>query len=217
MIKRTNEEWLHALKQPGDEQREALEDLREYLFRAVFVYLRDRRRDLADFAHSDLREMAQDFAQEAVMAVQDSLEKFRGDSKFTTWTYRFVINIAASELRRRRYGFLSFENLAEQEAEALMSLTEQHSSLDPDLAAERQDFLNLLLQIIHNELSDRQRQAIVAVHFQGHSIREVAEQLETTPNTLYKILHDARKKIKARLLAHHLGEGDILALFETRL
>lgn len=216
MAKRTNEEWLQALRQSGEEQAQALEELRDYLLRVAMVYLRDRRPELSGLASSELREMAKDFVQEALLSIQDNLDTFRGDSKFTTWTYRFVINQAASELRRRHYGALSLDQLAEEETAALKIVAEATAGLDPDLAAERRDLMVHLLEIIQSELNERQRLAIVGVHFQGRSMQEVADQLETSTNTLYKILHDARKKIKGRLLTSHLGAGDILALFETR-
>lgn len=216
MAKRTNEEWLQALRHSGEEQAKALEELRDYLLRVAMVYLRDRRPELTGLASSELREMAKDFVQEALLSIQDNLDTFRGDSKFTTWTYRFVINQAASELRRRHYGTLSLDQLAEEETAALKSVAEATAGLDPDLAAERRDLMVQLLEIIQSELNERQRLAIVGVHFQGRSMQEVADQLETSTNTLYKILHDARKQIKGRLLASHLGAGDILALFETR-
>jgi RNA polymerase sigma-70 factor, ECF subfamily len=218
MVRRTNEDWLHALRQPGEEQTSALLELRDYLFRAVFVYLRDHRTELSDFTHSELREMAEDFAQEALLSVRDNLHKFRGDSKFTTWAYRFVINEALDELRRRHYrGKLSLDRLAEQESAVLKSLMEPGSGMDPELSAERQEFIRQLLFIIESTLNENQRLALLGVHFEGRSIQEVAAQLDTTPNTLYKMLHDARKKIRAELIARHLSGGDILALFEVWL
>ena len=217
MSSRTNDEWVWALQQSGAEEREALAELRHYLYRAVFVYLRDHRTDLTSLSHLDLQEMAEDFAQEALLTIRASLEQFQGKSKFTTWAYRFVINQAAGELRRRYYrGKLSYEQLAETETAVLSSVVEA-KGLDPDLAAERQDVLNQLLQIIETELNDRQRTAVISVHFEGRSMQEVAEQLGTTPNTLYKMLYDARKKIKAALLARHLSAGDLLALFDVWL
>lgn len=217
MGSRTNDEWLHQLGNSGPQQYAALNDLREYLFRAVFLYLRDRRSDLADLPQETLRSMADDFAQEALEAIRANLDSFRGDAKFTTWAYRFVINAAAGELRRRQYhGQLSWDSLSDQERHALMSTT-QTKGLDPDLAVERQEMLRLLLHIIHTELNEQQRQAVLMVHFEGRSMQEVAEYLHTSTNTLYKTLFDARKKLKANLLARHLSGGDLLALFEVWL
>jgi RNA polymerase sigma-70 factor (ECF subfamily) len=214
MSKRTTEAWLYALQQTGSEQAEALEELHDYLFRAVFLYLRDHRRDLTYLSRSELRQMADDFAQDAVLAIQANLDSFNGRSKFTTWAYRFVINVAASELRRRYYRErLSWEEMTERETAAAQSIATSEY-YDPETTADRRRFLNELLTIIRTELSERQRFAILAVHFEERSIQETAEHLDTSPNTVYKMLHDARKKIRAQLLARYVGPGDILALFE---
>lgn len=214
MVQRTNDEWLDALQQPGDAQQEALADLREYLLRAVYIYLRDRRPEMRGLAAAELYERAEDFAQEALLSIRDNLDKFRGDAKFTTWAYRFVINAAASELRRQRRSYISLDELVEQGTAVLTSVLESDVELDPETEAGRREFITIVLNIIHDELTERQRIAILGIHFQDLSVQEVAELLETSPNALYKTLHEARKKIKASLLAHHYGPGDILGLFE---
>jgi len=214
MVRRTNAEWLAALQQSGKAQTEAYQDLREYLRRVVLVYLRDRRPELSRLPLGDLYEMAEDFAQNALLAVLNNLSEFRGDARFTTWAYRFVINEAAAELRRRQYRNMSLDQLLEEGTAVIQSLAASPPSSDPGQAAARQEFIQQLLEIIDEALSERQKTAVLAVHFQSMSMQEVAEILETTPNTVYKMLHDARKKIKARLIALHLGPGDILALFD---
>jgi RNA polymerase sigma-70 factor (ECF subfamily) len=214
MAKRTNAEWLQALQEPGDVQQETIAELREYLLRAAFVYLRDRRPELSGVSSSVLYELAEDFAQNALIAIRDNLDNFRGDSKFTTWAYRFVINEAAGELRKRRYRNISLDDLMEQETAVFTTLLKTDTRLDPESETGRQELIKFLLHVIQNELNERQRIAILGIHFQGRSMQEVAELLETSPNTLYKILHDARKKIKAKLLARHYGAGDILGLFD---
>lgn len=214
MAKRSNEAWLDALQGAGESQQEALLDLRDYLVRTAFVYLRDGRSDLLLLSTDTLYEMAEDYAQNALLAIQENLDKFRGDAQFTTWAYRFVINEAAADLRRRRRDF-SWEDVAGQETAVFASLLGPDTGGDPDVKAEREEFLQLLWQILENDLNERQRWALLGVHFQGRSMQEMAEILETTPNTLYKMLHDARKKIKASLLAQHYSAGDILGLFDA--
>ncbi|MCP5095048.1 MAG: sigma-70 family RNA polymerase sigma factor [Chloroflexi bacterium] len=213
MVRRTNDEWIAALNQPGEAQTAALQDLREYLRRAVFVYLRDKRTDLTHYALADLHEMAEDFAQNALLSIRRSLDKFRGDARFTTWAYRFVINEAAADLRKRQYKNVSLDSLVEEGTAVIHNLRNSPTT-DPSQTAARQDFIDQILDIIHHDLNERQRIAILGIHFQGLSNQEVAELLETSPNTVYKMLHDARKKIKARLTSGHLSLGDILALFD---
>lgn len=214
MTQRTNAEWLDDLQQSGEVQMAALSDLREYLLRAAFVYLRDGRSELSHLSSDDLLEMAEDFAQNALLNLQANLHKFRGDAKFTTWAYRFVINEAAGELRKRRYRHFSWDEVAEQETAVFTNLL-QSPAPDPTLQAEREELIRFLVNIIETELNERQRVAVLCVHFQGRSMQETAEILETSANTVYKMLHDARKKMKAKLLAHHYGMGDILALFDS--
>ncbi len=213
MVKRSNEEWVTALRHPSDAQVVALEDLREYLRRAVFVYLRDKRSDLNHVSLDDLLSMSEDFTQDALLLIQQNLSSFRGDARFTTWVYRFVINAAASELRRRQYRHLSLDEISERGTAVIHSIANQ-STPHPAQATARQEFIQQLRTIIESELNQRQQIALMGIHFQGMSIQEVTQLLDTSPNTLYKMLHDARKKIKVRLLATHLGLGDILALFD---
>jgi RNA polymerase sigma-70 factor (ECF subfamily) len=152
--------------------------------------------------------------QEAILNIEDNLDKFRGDAKFTTWAYSFVINQAAGELRRSRYRDYSFEEIQEEENAFFAALQFEVREASPETRAEQREMAALLLRIIRNELTIRQREAMVMVHFQGQSMEKVAEQLNTSRNTLYKLLFDARQKIKAALNARHLSEGDILAPFE---
>ncbi len=215
MAKRSNEAWLEALQGAGESQQEALLDLRDYLVRTAFVYLRDGRSDLLLLSTDTLYEMAEDYAQNALLAIQENLEKFRGDAQFTTWAYRFVINEAAADLRRRQYRDFSWEDVAGQETAVFASLLDSGAGGDPEAKAEREEFLYLLRQILESDLNERQRLALLGVHFQGRSMQEMAEILETTPNNLYKMMHDARKKIKARLVDQHYSAGDILGLFDA--
>jgi len=209
---RNNAEWLAALGN-GEAQAEALADLREYLRRAVFLYL-DRHR--ADLAHLDLRELehlAEDCVQDALLRILDKLDTFRGESKFTTWAYRFVINVAAGELRLHRWRTVSIETLVGEHEVPLFTFLGDRQSPDPETMAARNQILDTIHQIINEELTERQQLALVNVHLRGIAMADVARQLDSTPNTVYKLLHDARKKIKAGLHRRRYSEADVLAIF----
>ena len=215
MPSRSNAEWLRALQeQQGEALSEALQDLYDFLLRAVLVYLSQARGELTAWSRDDVRGLADDLAQEALLEIRQNLSSFKGESKFTTWAYRFVINRAASELRRQRYRNVSFDQLRDEEPAVFQNLLQQQGAVEPERLAERRAYLKLLREIIETELNERQRAAIVGVHLQGLAMDEVAAALGLTRNALYKLLHDARKQIKARLQAQHLTEGDILAAFE---
>ncbi len=219
MASRSNEEWLEALTDPsGQAQAKALEELRDYLLRAALVYLAHRRSDLSDWSRQSVRDLAQDLAQESLIDIRKNLDRFRGESQFTTWAFRFVINRAASELRRQHYRDLSLDQLEEDASALFRSLLRDRDSAsarDPERLVMRRQYLHLLNEIIDTELTERQRAAVVWVYLEGRSMDEVAGVLGLNRNALYKLLHDARKRIKSQLLARHLSQGDILAAFEN--
>ena len=209
---RSNAEWLADLCNE-ETQAEALADLREYLLRAVFLYLERHREDLSHLDRRELEFLADDFAQEALLQIQAKLDTFRGESKFTTWAYRFVINIAAGELRLHRWRTVSIETLLGHQDIPLFTFLSDQRVPDPETAVERNQILDLMRRIIDEDLTDRQRAALVSVQFQGVPVAEVARQLNSTPNNVYKLIHDARKKLKKGLQQHHYSEADVLAIF----
>ena len=110
-----------------------------------------------------IRHFAEDVVQEALLSIRANPDNFRGESKFTTWAYRFAINRAAGELRRRRDRNVSLEELQDQEAITLIGLLQGDPGSNPDLIAERRAFVELFRQIVQDELAERQRLAVVAL------------------------------------------------------
>jgi RNA polymerase sigma-70 factor (ECF subfamily) len=212
---RSNAEWLADLRNE-EAQAKALADLREYLLGAVFLYLDRHREDLTHLDRRELEHLAEDFAQEALLQIQAKLDTFRGESKFTTWAYRFVINVAAGELRLHRWRTLSIETLVSEGEVPLLTFLSDQEAPDPETVAARNQILELMHQIIYEELTERQRLALVSVHFHGIPMAEVARQLNSTPNNVYKLIHDARKKLKQSLQRRHYSEADVLAIFGER-
>ncbi len=216
MAGRSNEQWIGALSErSGDVQREALQDLHDFLLRAVLTYLASQRSELGGWSQSDVRGLAEDLAQDALVEITRSLKSFRGESKFTTWAYRFVINRAVSELRRQRYRNVSLDQLREEQGSSLFqAVITDREKIEPEQLAEQRYYLNLLRDILATELNERQRIALLAVYGQGLAMDEVASALGMSRNALYKLLHDARRRVKARLVARHISERDILSAFE---
>lgn len=212
MYTRSNHEWLTELQQKGSTQEQALADLREYLLRVVLLYLRNNRSDLANLSTHEIRHFAEDLAQDALLLVQQNLASFRGESKFTSWAYRFVINLAISELRRRRYRNRSLDALPEQDKLWIQAIFGR--SMGIEQAAELEGILLDLHEIVQENLTERQQLAIQMVHFADMSVLEVAEELELSPNALYKLLYDARQKIKKALLKRYSSKEAILRLLD---
>jgi RNA polymerase sigma-70 factor, ECF subfamily len=202
MQERTNEQWLAELRGPNPD--EALADLYELLVRGLRAALGGR----ADGVDANIG----DFAQEALIKIGSNLDSFRGESRFITWAKKIAINVALTELKRRRWRDVSLQDMLERRTATGRGLA------DPQLTPEQVAFQNMVLaklrRIIDEELTDRQREAVVAVILEGMPIAEVARRTGTNQNALYKLLHDARKKLKLRMEAAGLSPQEVLAAFD---
>lgn len=216
---RTNEHWLRDLQSEGALRSAAVQDLREYLLKAVFLYYHRRRSDLAHLAREELAQMAEDAAQDALLKILDKLDTFRGDSKFTTWAYRVAINQAAGGLRQRRWNNVSLDALKDAAGETLpplLATLEDPTASDPDTRVTRNQIWELINNVIQNEFTERQRTVFLNQYFHDVPPAVIAEQLGTNRNNVYKIAHDARMKLKDQLLQLGLSEDEILAAFQER-
>ncbi len=217
MVTRTNAQWLADLTADDTpQQAAALDELRDRLHRGIFYYLSRERSDLSGRSYDDLQQMADDFVQEATLRVLKNLHSFRGDSQFTTWATKVAVRVAISELRRARYRDFSLEALT-IEGERLPDLRQTFGSdrpPNPEKVAERNDVAARIEAAIRDSLTERQRLALEAVGLRGVPLEIVAEQLETNRNALYKLLHDARRKLRAALEREGITVDYIHDLFE---
>lgn len=203
MTERTNEEWLAALR--GAQRDEALTDLRTLLLRSLRVALAGRGR----LTEGDL----EDFVQDALVKILDALDTFRGEARFTTWAYKIAIRVAFTELRRRRWRDVSLDDLTGDTDSDFIPDTLADPAVDPEQLAIRHAVLDTLRQTIDEELTEKQRRALVAARVYGMPAAEIARRMDTNPNALYKLLHDARKRLQKALLAKGLPPEEILAAF----
>jgi RNA polymerase sigma-70 factor (ECF subfamily) len=121
--------------------------------------------------------------------------------------------VAFTELRRHRWRDLSLEAIAEPQGLDFVPDFLVDPEAPPDQQAVQRLFLESLQRLIATELTDKQRQALVAVRIQGIPLEEVARRMDTNRNALYKLLHDARQRLKSRMEAEGLSPEDVLAAF----
>jgi RNA polymerase sigma-70 factor (ECF subfamily) len=138
------------------------------------------------------------------MAVMRKLELFRGESRFTTWAYKFALLEAGVKVRRRVWA----DREIPLEAEGWAELTDQRSR--PDLDVESSELIAAIARGIADALTPHQRAVLVALALNDVPIDVLAERLDTTRGALYKTLHDARKKLRSQLVAdgHPLTSRD---------
>jgi RNA polymerase sigma-70 factor (ECF subfamily) len=185
--------WLSALRSEGAERDQAVAKLHELLLRASKHELSRRRAALSHVRGEELDDIAMQAADDALMGVLAKLDEFRGDSRFTTWAYKFALLEAGVKLRRRawqgREVVLDSENW--------MTFAAADTSAQQEL--EQSQLLSALRDAINDRLTPHQRQVFVALALNEVPIDVLAERMESTRGALYKTLHDARAKLRRQL------------------
>ena len=186
-------QWLRCLRASGAEREDAVARLHALLLSAARFEVARRRPTLPHLRGGDLDDIATQAANDALMGVLRRLDDFRGDSRFTTWAYKFALYEAAVKLRKRAWQ--GREVPIEPEGWALFS----SSGLEPDDEAEQGELITALQAAIEEVLTPHQRRVLVALALNGVPIDVLAERLNTNRNALYKTLHDARRKLRNHL------------------
>ncbi len=185
--------WLQALSGAGHQRDEAIERLHALLLRAARFEIGSRRRSLGGDRAAELDDLATQAADDALMAIMAKLHTFRGDSRFTTWAYKFALLEAAVKVRRRAWEGREVP----LEADGWLELADRRAP--PDSDAETSELVGALGDAIADALTPHQRAVLIAITLNGMPIDVLAERLTTTRGALYKTLHDARTKLRAEL------------------
>lgn len=206
---RDNNTWLKDLRAGGAQRDAALTDLRALLLRALPQGLST----MLSPENPEFEFFVEDTAQETLLRVLNSLDTFEGRSQFTTWAYKIAARVALNELRRRKWRDVSLDRLTDAEADDTPSHQFASFEPSPESVVERADALQRVKQILAEELTERQRAAMDAIHMQGVPMEEVARRMGTNRNALYKLLHDARLRLKHRLEREGLPPKELLEMF----
>lgn len=202
MLPELAEDWHLGLRAGAPGREDALARLHGLLLRAARFEVSRRRSSLPQLGAAELDELAQEAATDAAVSVLRRLEDFRGESRFTTWAYKFALLEASVKVRRRAWR--GREAVLEPETWSQF----EHPGPGPEQTAERAALLDAVQEGIRTALTPRQRDVLVALALNGVPIDVLAERLGTNRNALYKVLHDARRRLREHLEAGgHLG-GD---------
>ncbi|HMB21524.1 MAG TPA: sigma-70 family RNA polymerase sigma factor [Anaerolineales bacterium] len=212
---RTNQEWLDDLHASGANQETAINDLRDLLLRAALYFFSRNLNDFEKNSEGEILQRAEDCAQDALIAVMKHLADFRGDSKFTTWAYKFAINTALMAARRERWKNISLDQLADAGEENFFKVTlpDKSDGSAPEASAMQVEVHRVIQDVIKHELTDKQRYVLSLIVFNEVPLDEVVRHLGSNRNAVYKILHDARRKIKSSLQSRGFEIGEMLNLF----
>lgn len=206
---RTNEEWLADLRQEGPARGAALDDLGRILANGL-------RRGLVsqvDTAAPEFDALVDDFVQEALLKILDSLDTFAGRSLFTTWANKIALNIGLTELRRKRWRDMSLDQLTQTEDGEYTPSFIADPSPRPEDVTERRELIAYVGRLINEELTEKQRMALTAVVLQGRPLTEVAYRMNSNQNALYKLIFDARQRLRRRMSDDGLTPEEVIAVF----
>lgn len=179
------DEWVTRLSSTGPTRDDAIAQLNTILIRGLSKSLSVR--NASGF-------QIEDIAQEAMLKILDSLDYFAGRSRFTTWAMTIAIRVGISELRRKHYQDVSLDAMTAGDSLSFEIAVDPSAPASDQL--DRSNMLKTLHKLIEAELTQKQRNAIRAL-LSGMPVEVIAEKLGSNRNAVYKLIHDARSRLKA--------------------
>ncbi|MCI0159309.1 sigma-70 family RNA polymerase sigma factor [Leifsonia shinshuensis] len=191
------DDWRRRLTAGGPVQRDAEGQLYELLLRVARGEVHRRAASLP-FAGPELDDVAHQAAADATLGVLRRLHEFRGESRFTTWAYTFAIFEVSTKTGRH---FWQHRTLS-LDAAGWDRLPDR-LGISPEEAGAASELLGALRHAIDSVLSRRQREVLLAVIVEGVPLEALAVTRRTTRGALYKVVFDARRKLRDYLVTHH--------------
>jgi len=196
-----NTQWVQDLTSEGVEYDEAVTKLYGVLVKIGYTEAR-RKGARLQLSGPELDDIAHQAAADATLTICRKVRTFRGDCRFTTWAYRFVAFDVSSKVNRH---FWQRASLSIEDDEWALLATDLADA--PETRAESRDLIEAVKRVFRDDLTDRQQRAFEAIAVRGIPIRQVAEDLGSNPNAIYKTMFDARQKLRQALTAAgYLGD-----------
>ncbi len=195
--------WLARLRAAGQTRDAAVAELHAFLVRATRHEAERRRASLPPEIAADLAELAHQAADDAAMAILRKLDTYRGESRFTTWAFKFAIVEMSASLRRA-----AWRDRAIVVDDAAWERMAERSASEPHQVAAFRELLAEVRRSVATDLTPRQREVFAAVVVDEVPIDVLAERLGTSRGAIYKMLHDARAKLRARFADANGTEPD---------
>ena len=189
-------QWLAALARTSQVRERAIGQLHEMLLGIARAELH-RRKGQHPVTGPELDDLAHQAAGDAVLAITTKLAQFRGESRFTTWAYKFVILEVSAKLGRHFWQRPTVALGAED-----WDRLPDRFGVRPEEHAQYRDLVAAVRRAVEQELTERQRQVFVAIVVNGVPLDALAAQLGSSRNAIYKTMFDARRKLRAALAAN---------------
>jgi RNA polymerase sigma-70 factor (ECF subfamily) len=189
-------QWIRTLRDAGPVREEALARLHELLLRVAHRELH-RRSGQHPITGPELDDLAHHAAADALLAITGKLDEFRGESRFTTWAYKFVVFEVSTKLGRHFW----LKPTVALDAEGWERLPDRFGT-DPADHAQGRALVDAVHRAVDEHLTQRQRQVFVAIVLQGVPLDALVVRLSSSRNAIYKTLFDARRKLRVALAAN---------------
>jgi RNA polymerase sigma-70 factor, ECF subfamily len=185
---------MAGLRASGVQRDNTVAELRDLLLR-VARFECQRRRGMLRVRGPELEDIAQQAANDALISIMDKLDEFRGESRFTTWAYKFVMFQVSTKIGRHfwRTGSATVDEPVDPERIA------DRLAGRPDQRAEQREQLAALARAVEQDLTEHQRKVFVAIALDDVPVDALAAELGSTRNAVYKALFDARRKLRESL------------------
>lgn len=196
-------EWLASLR--GVRRDEAIGQLHDLLLRVARTEIR-RRNTGGQITGPELDDLAHQAAADAALLVANRIDEFRGESRFTTWAYKFVVFEVSTKLGRHFW-----KRHRAPSATVDWDLLPDHLGTRPADAAELGDLIAAVRVAAETCLTQKQREVFTAIVVEGVPLDALVSSMGTTRTAIYKVMFDARQKLRKELV-----HGGYLEAVETR-
>jgi RNA polymerase sigma-70 factor (ECF subfamily) len=196
--------WLQALAGAGPAREAALARLHGMLV-GMARGEAARRGPRLRIAGPELDDLAYQAAADALVAITGKIGQFRGESRFTTWACKFVIFEVSAKVGRHFWRHPAVRLDAED-----WSRLPGRFGADPANQAEWGDLFAALRRAVDSKLTPRQREVFVAIVLNDVPLDTLVVHLGSSRNAIYQVLFDARRKLRAALVADgYLGQDSV--------
>ncbi|HEX6250553.1 MAG TPA: sigma-70 family RNA polymerase sigma factor [Gemmatimonadaceae bacterium] len=188
-----SEIWMRELDERAPTRETAVARLHEMLLRVTRAEAARRRSNMPERAWEELDDLCREAASDAVLAVLRKLRDFRGEARFTTWAFKFAILEISTRLRRHAW--------RQRQIESDERVWDRLADSTPSMLGHLQwaETMELIRRAVREQLSERQRMVFEAAVLREVPIDVLADQLGSTRGAVYKVLHDARTKLRSAL------------------
>ncbi len=194
-----SDEWLRLLRSQGRVHDEGLRRLHELLMRACHHEAR-RRAERFGINGPELDDLIGQAASDAMIAILRKLPEFRGESRFTTWAYKFAILEVSAKLSRHHWSLTGTKVEHRLDADTWQRLPDRLGVSPADVSGGR-ELIESVRRVVAQELTGHQRAVFVALVVDGVPLDVLAERMGSSRGAIYKTMFDARRKLRAALVA----------------